>query len=144
MHRVDSVPFNGRTNIQLHTETFLNVHDNYDIDLFSDLINKSQELCGNTENKVAHKIIADHLRAAAFLIAEGILPAKFSNYALHLGLTEAGMGNKGVINTTAGLTYLLQNGIGDTIRASLTQRPGELRTNEVTVCQEILQSIGLR
>ncbi|MGL9718929.1 MAG: flavodoxin-dependent (E)-4-hydroxy-3-methylbut-2-enyl-diphosphate synthase [Wolbachia sp.] len=70
--------------------------------------------------------------------------AKSSNYALHLGLTEAGMGNKGVINTTAGLTYLLQNGIGDTIRASLTQRPGESRINEVTVCQEILQSIGLR
>ncbi|MGL9719010.1 MAG: flavodoxin-dependent (E)-4-hydroxy-3-methylbut-2-enyl-diphosphate synthase [Wolbachia sp.] len=70
--------------------------------------------------------------------------AKSYNYALHLGLTEAGMGNKGVINTTAGLTYLLQNGIGDTIRASLTQRPGESRTNEVTVCQEILQSIGLR
>ncbi|MGL9681820.1 MAG: flavodoxin-dependent (E)-4-hydroxy-3-methylbut-2-enyl-diphosphate synthase [Wolbachia sp.] len=70
--------------------------------------------------------------------------AKSSNYALHLGLTEAGMGNKGVINTTAGLTYLLQNGIGDTIRASLTQRHGESRTNEVTVCQEILQSIGLR
>ncbi|NUY39262.1 flavodoxin-dependent (E)-4-hydroxy-3-methylbut-2-enyl-diphosphate synthase [Wolbachia endosymbiont of Litomosoides brasiliensis] len=70
--------------------------------------------------------------------------AKSSNYALHLGLTEAGMGNKGMINTTAGLTYLLQNGIGDTIRASLTQRPGESRVNEVTVCQEILQSIGLR
>ncbi|QOD38618.1 flavodoxin-dependent (E)-4-hydroxy-3-methylbut-2-enyl-diphosphate synthase [Candidatus Wolbachia massiliensis] len=70
--------------------------------------------------------------------------AKSSNYALHLGLTEAGMGNKGVINTTAGLTYLLQNGIGDTIRASLTQRPGESRVSEVIVCQEILQSIGLR
>ncbi|MCA4774523.1 flavodoxin-dependent (E)-4-hydroxy-3-methylbut-2-enyl-diphosphate synthase [Wolbachia endosymbiont of Mansonella perstans] len=70
--------------------------------------------------------------------------AKSSNYALHLGLTEAGMGNKGVINTTAGLTYLLQNGIGDTIRASLTQRPGESRISEVIACQEILQSIGLR
>lgn len=70
--------------------------------------------------------------------------AKSSNYALHLGLTEAGMGNKGIINTTAGLTYLLQNGIGDTIRASLTQRPGESRINEVIACQEILQSIGLR
>ncbi|MGL9725476.1 MAG: flavodoxin-dependent (E)-4-hydroxy-3-methylbut-2-enyl-diphosphate synthase [Wolbachia sp.] len=70
--------------------------------------------------------------------------AKFSNYALHLGLTEAGMGNKGIINTTAGFTYLLQNGIGDTIRASLTQRPGESRINEVIACQEILQSIGLR
>ncbi|AAW71370.1 flavodoxin-dependent (E)-4-hydroxy-3-methylbut-2-enyl-diphosphate synthase [Wolbachia endosymbiont of Brugia malayi] len=70
--------------------------------------------------------------------------AKSSNYALHLGLTEAGTGNKGMISTTAGLTYLLQNGIGDTIRASLTQRPGEPRVNEVAVCQEILQSIGLR
>ncbi|GFR00783.1 alanine--tRNA ligase [Trichonephila clavata] len=53
-----------------------NVHDNYDIDLFSALISKSQEYCGRTENKIAHKIIADHLRAAAFLIAEGVLPGK--------------------------------------------------------------------
>ncbi|MCA4775219.1 alanine--tRNA ligase [Wolbachia endosymbiont of Mansonella ozzardi] len=60
-----------------------NVHDNYDIDLFSALINKSQELCGNKENKVAHKIIADHLRAAIFLIAEGILPGNEGrNYVL--------------------------------------------------------------
>jgi alanyl-tRNA synthetase len=60
-----------------------NVHDNYDIDLFSALINKSQEHCGSTENKVAHKIIADHLRAAAFLIAEGILPGNEGrNYVL--------------------------------------------------------------
>ncbi|MDG7056399.1 MAG: flavodoxin-dependent (E)-4-hydroxy-3-methylbut-2-enyl-diphosphate synthase [Wolbachia endosymbiont of Meromenopon meropis] len=70
--------------------------------------------------------------------------AKASNYALHLGLTEAGMGSKGIVNTTAGFTYLLQNGIGDTIRASLTQRPGESRLNEVIVCQEILQSMGFR
>ncbi|MCA4774058.1 alanine--tRNA ligase [Wolbachia endosymbiont of Mansonella perstans] len=60
-----------------------NVHDNYDIDLFSALINKSQELCGNKENKVAHKIIADHLRAATFLIAEGVLPGNEGrNYVL--------------------------------------------------------------
>ncbi|WP_341816928.1 alanine--tRNA ligase [Wolbachia endosymbiont (group A) of Agelastica alni] len=60
-----------------------NVHDNYDIDLFSALISKSQEYCGNTENKVAHKIIADHLRAAAFLIAEGVLPGNEGrNYVL--------------------------------------------------------------
>ncbi|NSX83117.1 alanine--tRNA ligase [Wolbachia endosymbiont of Atemnus politus] len=60
-----------------------NVHDNYDIDLFSALISKSQEYCGNVENKVAHKIIADHLRAAAFLIAEGILPGNEGrNYVL--------------------------------------------------------------
>ncbi|RDD34919.1 Alanine--tRNA ligase [Wolbachia endosymbiont of Cylisticus convexus] len=59
------------------------VHDNYDIDLFSALVSKSQEYCGNTENKVAHKIIADHLRAAAFLIAEGVLPGNEGrNYVL--------------------------------------------------------------
>ncbi|MCA7010318.1 alanine--tRNA ligase [Wolbachia endosymbiont of Tribolium confusum] len=60
-----------------------NVHDNYDIDLFSALVSKSQEYCGNTESKVAHKIIADHLRAAAFLIAEGVLPGNEGrNYIL--------------------------------------------------------------
>ncbi|MDR2548496.1 MAG: alanine--tRNA ligase, partial [Rickettsiales bacterium] len=60
-----------------------NVHDNYDIDLFSALVNKLQELCGNTENEVAHKIIADHLRAAVFLIAEGTLPGNEGrNYVL--------------------------------------------------------------
>ncbi|MDX1949237.1 MAG: flavodoxin-dependent (E)-4-hydroxy-3-methylbut-2-enyl-diphosphate synthase [Rickettsiales bacterium] len=67
-----------------------------------------------------------------------------SNYCLHLGLTEAGMGSKGIVATTAALSYLLQQGIGDTIRASLTPRPNEPRTTEVQVCQEILQAIGLR
>ncbi|AIK96978.1 flavodoxin-dependent (E)-4-hydroxy-3-methylbut-2-enyl-diphosphate synthase [Candidatus Odyssella acanthamoebae] len=67
-----------------------------------------------------------------------------SHYTLHLGLTEAGIGNKGVVATTAALSLLLQQGIGDTIRASLTPRPGESRTTEVTVCCEILQSLGLR
>ncbi len=67
-----------------------------------------------------------------------------SSYALHLGLTEAGMGAKGIVATTAALSTLLQAGIGDTIRASLTPRPGEARTVEVQVCQEILQSLGLR
>jgi len=70
--------------------------------------------------------------------------ARRSNYALHLGLTEAGMGAKGIVATTAALSTLLQEGIGDTIRASLTPRPGEARTVEVQVCQEILQSLGLR
>ena len=65
-------------------------------------------------------------------------------YALHLGLTEAGMGTKGIVGTTAALTLLLQDGIGDTIRASLTPIPGESRTTEVLVCQQILQSLGLR
>jgi (E)-4-hydroxy-3-methylbut-2-enyl-diphosphate synthase len=70
--------------------------------------------------------------------------ARRSTYALHLGLTEAGMGAKGIVATTAALGILLQEGIGDTIRASLTPRPGEARTQEVIVCQELLQSLGLR
>ncbi|MDH3663138.1 MAG: flavodoxin-dependent (E)-4-hydroxy-3-methylbut-2-enyl-diphosphate synthase [Alphaproteobacteria bacterium] len=70
--------------------------------------------------------------------------ARRSSYALHLGLTEAGLGAKGIVATTAALAILLQEGIGDTIRASLTPRPGEARTQEVVVCQELLQSLGLR
>jgi (E)-4-hydroxy-3-methylbut-2-enyl-diphosphate synthase len=66
------------------------------------------------------------------------------DYPLHLGLTEAGMGTKGVIASTAGLAILLQEGIGDTIRVSLTPRPGGDRTEEVQVAQQILQSLGLR
>ncbi|OOY34058.1 flavodoxin-dependent (E)-4-hydroxy-3-methylbut-2-enyl-diphosphate synthase [Solemya velum gill symbiont] len=70
--------------------------------------------------------------------------AEQSNYALHLGLTEAGMGSKGIVSSTAALAILLQQGIGDTIRVSLTPEPGQSRTTEVTVCQQILQSLGLR
>ncbi len=70
--------------------------------------------------------------------------ARRSSYALHLGLTEAGMGLKGIAATSAALALLLQEGIGDTIRASLTPRPDEPRTNEVIACQEILQALGLR
>ena len=66
------------------------------------------------------------------------------DYALHLGLTEAGMGNKGVVATTAALAPLLQEGIGDTIRASLTPPPNGDRTEEVLVSQQILQSLGIR
>ena len=67
-----------------------------------------------------------------------------SDYPLHLGLTEAGMGAKGIIASSAGLAILLQEGIGDTIRVSLTPRPGGDRTEEVQVAQQILQSLGLR
>ena len=70
--------------------------------------------------------------------------ARRSHYALHVGLTEAGMGIKGIAATAAGLALLLQEGIGDTIRASLTPRPDEPRTNEVVACQEVLQALGLR
>ncbi|VEJ21267.1 flavodoxin-dependent (E)-4-hydroxy-3-methylbut-2-enyl-diphosphate synthase [Neisseria animaloris] len=66
------------------------------------------------------------------------------NYPLHLGLTEAGMGSKGIVASTAALSVLLQEGIGDTIRISLTPEPGSPRTQEVVVGQEILQTMGLR
>ena len=67
-----------------------------------------------------------------------------SDYTLHLGLTEAGMGSKGIVAATAALAVLLQNGIGDTIRVSLTPEPGGDRSREVVVAQEILQTLGLR
>ena len=67
-----------------------------------------------------------------------------SDYALHLGLTEAGMGSKGIVASTAAMAVLLQEGIGDTIRVSLTPEPGGKRTQEVVVAQEMLQTMGLR
>lgn len=67
-----------------------------------------------------------------------------SDFALHLGLTEAGMGQKGVVTTTAALSTLLEQGIGDTIRASLTPEVGGDRAKEVRLCQDILQAVGLR
>jgi (E)-4-hydroxy-3-methylbut-2-enyl-diphosphate synthase len=70
--------------------------------------------------------------------------ARRCDYALHLGLTEAGMGTKGVVASTAALSILLQEGIGDTIRVSLTPAPGEARTQEVVVASEILQALGVR
>ena len=70
--------------------------------------------------------------------------ARRGDYPLHLGLTEAGMGSKGIIASTAGLAILLQEGVGDTIRVSLTPRPGGDRTEEVQVAQQVLQSLGLR
>ena len=72
------------------------------------------------------------------------LLASRCDYPLHLGLTEAGLGAKGIISSTAGLSILLQEGIGDTIRVSLTPEPGGDRTEEVRVAQQILQSLGLR
>src|ERR1041385_2667644 len=66
------------------------------------------------------------------------------DYPLHLGLTEAGMGMKGIVASTAGLAMLLQEGIGDTIRVSLTPAPNGNRAEEVRVAQQVLQSLGLR
>jgi len=89
-------------------------------------------------------ILSAKVSAVQDLIAVYRLLASRSNNALHLGLTEAGMGSKGIVASTAGLAILLQEGLGDTIRISLTPEPGGDRTKEVQVGQEILQSMGLR
>jgi (E)-4-hydroxy-3-methylbut-2-enyl-diphosphate synthase len=123
------------------------------------------------EPKGAREVTLDAIVASALLSAEAaeryglpreriILSAKVSgvqdlidayrsmaarsDYALHLGLTEAGLGAKGIVATTAALSVLLQEGIGDTIRASLTPLPNGDRTDEVVVSQQILQSLGIR
>ncbi len=89
-------------------------------------------------------ILSAKVSAVQDLIAVyGMLAAR-SSFALHLGLTEAGMGSKGIVASTAAMAILLQQGIGDTIRASLTPEPGGDRTREVIVAQEILQTMGLR
>jgi (E)-4-hydroxy-3-methylbut-2-enyl-diphosphate synthase len=89
-------------------------------------------------------VLSCKVSAVQDLIAVYASLASRGNYALHLGLTEAGMGSKGIVASTAALAILLQRGIGDTIRISLTPKPGGDRTQEVVVAQEILQTMGLR
>ena len=89
-------------------------------------------------------IISAKVSAVQDLVSSYKLLAARCDYALHLGLTEAGMGSKGIVASSVGMGILLQQGIGDTIRVSLTPEPGGDRTVEVKVAQEILQSIGLR
>lgn len=89
-------------------------------------------------------ILSCKMSGAQDLIAVYQSLAQQCDYALHLGLTEAGMGSKGIVASTAALSILLQQGIGDTIRISLTPEPGGSRNNEVIVAQEILQSLSLR
>ncbi len=89
-------------------------------------------------------VLSCKMSAVQDLIAVYRLLAERSDYALHLGLTEAGMGSKGIVASTAALAVLLQEGIGDTIRISLTPEPGGARTREVQVAQEILQCMDLR
>ncbi len=89
-------------------------------------------------------ILSAKVSAVQDLIAVYVDLAKRSDYALHLGLTEAGMGTKGVVASSAALGILLQQGIGDTIRISLTPEPGGDRTLEVKVAQELLQTMGFR
>ena len=120
----------------------------------------------SAEDVMKRAIVASALDSARLAESYGlghdriILSAKVSNvqdlvdvycmlagqcdYPLHVGLTEAGMGSKGIVTTTAGLSILLQAGIGDTIRASLTPAPNGDRTEEVVVCQQILQALAIR
>jgi (E)-4-hydroxy-3-methylbut-2-enyl-diphosphate synthase len=99
------------------------------------------ESLGMAANQI---ILSCKMSAVQDLIAVYRELAKRSNYALHLGLTEAGMGAKGTVASAAALAVLLQEGIGDTIRVSLTPAPNEARTQEVVVASEILQSLGMR
>ncbi|MEE2888537.1 MAG: flavodoxin-dependent (E)-4-hydroxy-3-methylbut-2-enyl-diphosphate synthase [Planctomycetota bacterium] len=139
-----------------------------DQDLLSDLMEENSQA---TAPKGSAKVLLDAMVESAIRSAEAaeqlglgrdkiILSCKISDvselvevyqmlsdrsdHALHLGLTEAGMGNKGVISSSTALAILLHAGIGDTIRVSLTPKPGGLRTEEVRVSQQILQSLGIR
>jgi (E)-4-hydroxy-3-methylbut-2-enyl-diphosphate synthase len=129
-------------------------------------LNARQENPRDARDVTMEAMVESALRSAALAEAAGmahdriVLSAKVSgvqdlvdvyrmlagrcDYPLHLGLTEAGLGAKGIIASTAGLSILLQEGIGDTIRVSLTPAPGGDRTEEVQVAQQVLQSLGLR
>jgi (E)-4-hydroxy-3-methylbut-2-enyl-diphosphate synthase len=89
-------------------------------------------------------VLSTKVSSVRELIAVYRMLADRSDYSLHLGLTEAGLGAKGIVATTAGLAPLLLDGIGDTIRVSLTPRPGGDRAEEVRVAQQVLQSLGIR
>jgi (E)-4-hydroxy-3-methylbut-2-enyl-diphosphate synthase len=99
------------------------------------------EEIGLAKNRI---ILSAKVSAVQDLIAVYAELARRSDYALHLGLTEAGMGSKGIVASSAAMGVLLQQGIGDTIRISLTPEPGGDRTREVQVAQELLQTMGLR
>src|SRR5690349_21116843 len=99
------------------------------------------EECGLAHDRI---VLSAKVSGVQDLIAVYRALAERCDYPLHLGLTEAGMSTKGVVASTAGLSILLQEGIGDTIRVSLTPKPGGDRTEEVQVAQQILQSMGLR
>jgi (E)-4-hydroxy-3-methylbut-2-enyl-diphosphate synthase len=99
------------------------------------------EECGLSHDRI---ILSAKVSGVPDLVTVYRRLAQRSDYPLHLGLTEAGMGTKGIVGSAAGLAILLAEGIGDTIRVSLTPRPGGDRTEEVQVAQQILQSLGLR
>ena len=102
---------------------------------------KAAEQYGLTRDRI---ILSAKVSGVQDLIAVYRMLAAECDYALHVGLTEAGLGSKGIVASTAGIGVLLQEGIGDTIRASLTPLPNGDRTDEVLVCQQILQALELR
>ncbi len=99
------------------------------------------EEIGLPRNKI---ILSAKVSQVQDLIAVYSMLSERSDHALHLGLTEAGMGSKGIVASSASMGYLLQQGIGDTVRVSLTPEPGGDRTREVIVAQELLQVMGFR
>lgn len=99
------------------------------------------EKLGLSKNKI---VISAKMSYVQDVIAVNKMLAERSDYAIHLGLTEAGMGEKGIVASSAALAILLQQGIGDTIRVSITPMPGAPRHKEVEICQYILQTLGLR
>ena len=105
---------------------------------------RSAELAEQTGMAHDKIIISAKVSGVRDLVDVYRLLASRCDYPLHLGLTEAGMGMKGIVASTAGLSLLLEEGIGDTIRVSLTPAPGGDRTEEVLVAQQVLQSLGLR
>ena len=105
---------------------------------------RSAELAEQTGMRHDRIIISAKVSGVRDLVDVYRLLAERCDYPLHLGLTEAGMGDKGIIASTAGLAILLNEGIGDTIRVSLTPEPGAPREREVEVAQQVLQSMGLR
>ncbi|MCX7125235.1 MAG: flavodoxin-dependent (E)-4-hydroxy-3-methylbut-2-enyl-diphosphate synthase [Gammaproteobacteria bacterium] len=102
---------------------------------------KAAENCGLSQDKI---VLSCKVSNVPDLIAVYEMLAERSNYALHLGLTEAGMGSKGIVASSLGIGILLHQGIGDTIRTSLTPEPNGSRTQEVIVSQQILQCLGIR
>ncbi len=99
------------------------------------------ERCGQPHDRI---VLSAKVSEVRDLVGVYQALAAACDYPLHLGLTEAGMGMKGIVATTAALSILLHQGIGDTIRCSLTPAPGGDRTDEVRICQQILQALGLR
>lgn len=102
---------------------------------------QAAEKCGLSSDKI---VLSAKVSNVPDLIAVYHMLAERSNYALHLGLTEAGMGSKGMVSSSVGMGVLLHQGIGDTIRTSLTPEPNGSRDKEVIVSQQILQSLGIR